>query len=232
MSKEENSISKPSDLAKYIDHTLLKPEAKESDIDKLCEEAARYGFFSVCVNGANVARCAKNLQGSKVKVCSVVGFPLGAMSGRAKALEAGCAVEEGAAEIDMVMNIGALKAGNFDLLEEDMLFVRRVCGGKVLLKVIIETCLLTTEEIILACETAKKVKVDFVKTSTGFSTSGATIEHVALMRKTVGPSLGVKAAGGVRTYADAVAMITAGANRLGTSGGIKIINGEEIKSGY
>jgi deoxyribose-phosphate aldolase len=221
----------PSDLPKYIDHTLLKAEAKPSDIEKLCGEARQYRFFSVCVNSCNVAQCAKLLEGSGVKVCSVVGFPLGAMVTRAKAYETAAAIEDGAREIDMVMNIGAMKTGNFRLVEDDMAAIRKACSGGVLLKVIIETCLLTTEEIVKACEIAKNTGLDFVKTSTGFSTAGATPEHVALMRKTVGPVMGVKAAGGVRTFADAVGMINAGATRLGTSGGVSIIKGQTIK-GY
>jgi len=221
----------PSDLPKYIDHTLLKADAKFEDIEKLCNEAKQYHFFSVCVNGANVAQCAKLLQGSGVKVCSVVGFPLGAMASRAKAYETSAAIEDGAREIDMVMNIGAMKNGNLKLVEEDMAAVRKACGSTALLKVIIETCLLTTEEIIKACEIAKNAGLDFVKTSTGFSTAGATPEHVALMRKTVGPVMGVKAAGGVRSFADAVNMINAGATRLGTSGGVNIIKGQTVK-GY
>jgi deoxyribose-phosphate aldolase len=221
----------PSDLSKYIDHTLLKAEAKPADIDKLCNEAKQYHFFSVCVNSVNVVQCAGNLQGTGIKVCSVVGFPLGAMCTRAKAYETSAAIEDGAREIDMVMNIGAMKAGEFKTVEEDMAAIRRACSGGVLLKVIIETCLLTTEEIVKACEIAKNVGLDFVKTSTGFSTAGATPEYVALMRKTVGPVMGVKAAGGVRSFSDAVAMINAGATRLGTSGGISIIKGQTIK-GY
>jgi deoxyribose-phosphate aldolase len=221
----------PSDLPKYIDHTLLKAEAKPADIDKLCNEAKQYHFFSVCINSANVAQCAKILQGTGVKVCSVVGFPLGAMCTRAKAYETSAAIEDGAREIDMVMNIGAMKAGEFKTVEEDMAAIRRACSGGVLLKVIIETCLLKTDEIVKACQIAKDTGLDFVKTSTGFSTAGATPEHVALMRKTVGPVMGVKAAGGVRSFDDAVAMINAGATRLGTSGGVNIIKGQTIK-GY
>jgi deoxyribose-phosphate aldolase len=219
------------DLPKYIDHTLLKAEAKGPDLDKLCNEAKQYHFFSVCVNSVNVLRCAKNLEGTGVKVCSVVGFPLGAMCSRAKAYEASAAIEDGAREIDMVMNIGAMKAGEFKTVEDDMTAIRKACSGGVLLKVIIETCLLTTEEIVKACEIAKNCGLDFVKTSTGFSTAGATPEHVALMRKTVGPIMGVKAAGGVRSFSDAVAMVNAGATRLGTSGGVNIIKGQTIK-GY
>ena len=221
----------PADLPKYIDHTLLKADAKPADIEKLCAEAMQYRFFSVCVNGANVARCAKLLRGSGVKVCSVVGFPLGAMASKSKAYETAAAIEDGAGEIDMVMNIGAMKCGDLKLVEDDMAAIRKACGRAALLKVIIETCLLTTEEIIKACEIAKNAGLDFVKTSTGFSTAGATPEHVALMRKTVGPLMGVKAAGGVRVFADAVNMINAGATRLGTSGGVNIIKGQAVK-GY
>jgi deoxyribose-phosphate aldolase len=221
----------PAELPRYIDHTLLRADAKPVDIDKLCEEAKQYRFFSVCVNSVNVAQCFGNLQGSDVKICSVAGFPLGAMAVRAKAYEAGIAIEDGAQEIDMVMNIGAMKAGNLKFVEEDMSAIRKVCSSGVLLKVIIETCLLTTEEIVKSCEIAKNCGLDFVKTSTGFSTAGATPEHVALMRKTVGPVIGVKAAGGVRSFQDAVNMINAGATRLGTSGGVNIIKGQTIK-GY
>jgi deoxyribose-phosphate aldolase len=221
----------PEDLPKYIDHTLLKAEAKPADIEKLCNEAKQYHFFSVCVNSCYAALSAKFLQGSGVKVCCVVGFALGAMVTRAKAYEAAAAIEDGAREIDMVMNIGAMKAGDFKTLEADMAALRKACSNGVLLKVIIETCLLTSGEIVKACEIAKGCGLDFVKTSTGFSTAGATPEHVALMRQTVGPVMGVKAAGGVRTFADAVGMIKAGATRLGTSGGISIIKGQTIK-GY
>jgi deoxyribose-phosphate aldolase len=232
MASQAASVSlSPAELPKYIDHTLLKADAKPADLEKLCAEAKQYHFFSVCVNSANVAQCAKLLEGSGVKVCSVVGFPLGAMAIRAKAYETSVAIEDGAREIDMVMNIGAMKCGNLKLVEDDMAAIRKACGGTALLKVIIETCLLTTEEIVKACEIAKNTGLDFVKTSTGFSTAGATPEHIALMRKTVGPVMGVKAAGGVRTFADAVNMINAGATRLGTSGGVGIIKGQTIK-GY
>lgn len=230
--EKSNSVLSPSDIARYIDHTLLKPEATGDQIDTLCSEANENKFYSVCVNTTWVSRCAKNLRESGVKVCAVVGFPLGAMSSSAKEFEARHAVEEGAAEIDMVMNIGSLKSRDLNLVEEDIRRVRRACGQGVILKVIIETALLTDEEIVLASEIVKKADADFVKTSTGFSTHGATVEHIALMRRTVGPKFGVKAAGGVRTFDDAVAMINAGATRLGTSGGIKIIKGETIESGY
>ena len=221
----------PAEIAQYIDHTLLKADAKIADMEKLCAEALEYRFCSVCVNGANAALCAKLLANSGVKVCVVAGFPLGAMASSAKAFEAAAAIEDGAREIDMVMNIGALKAGNLKLVEEDMSAVRKACGKTVVLKVILETCLLSIEEIVKACEIAKNAGLDFVKTSTGFSAAGATVEHIALMRKTVGPDMGVKAAGGVRTFADALAMINAGATRLGTSGGVNIIKGDEVK-GY
>jgi deoxyribose-phosphate aldolase len=222
----------PSELAKYIDHTLLKPEAAANEIDKLCSEAKQYGFYSVCVNTTWAERCAKNLAGSDVKVCVVVGFPLGAMSSRSKHFEARHAIEDGANEIDMVMNIGALKSRDLKLVKEDVQWVLRACGQRAKLKVIIETALLTEEEIILACQICKDAGAHFVKTSTGFSTAGATPEHVALMKKTVGDQAEVKAAGGVRTFEDAVKMIRAGATRLGTSGGIKIISGQTIESGY
>ena len=222
----------PMDMAKYIDHTLLKPEATAEQIDKLCDEAREYKFCSVCVNTGRVAQCAKNLRGSGVKVCCVVGFPLGAMSSKAKNLETRHAIEDGANEIDMVINIGALKDRNLKLVEEDIKAVKRACGQRALLKVIIETALLTTEEIVLVSEIVKRSGADYIKTSTGFSTHGAKPEHVALMRRVVGPDIGVKAAGGVRTFEDAVEMIKAGATRLGTSGGVKIVKGETIESGY
>lgn len=228
----DSGILVPADIAGYIDHTLLKADAVSSQIDTLCSEAKEYNFHSVCVNTCWTSRCAKNLRGSGVKVCVVVGFPLGAMSGRSKGFEARHAIEEGADEIDMVMNIGALKERDLKTVEEDIKWVVRACGQRALLKVIIETALLTDEEKVLACEIAKRAGADYVKTSTGFSTGGATVKDVALMRRTVGPKTGVKAAGGVRTFDDAVAMIKAGATRLGTSGGVKIVKGEEITSGY
>ena len=209
-----------------------KPDATAEQIDRLCEEAKEYGFYSVCVNTTWAERCAKNLSGSDVKVCVVVGFPLGAMNSRSKHFEARHAIEDGANEIDMVMNIGALKSRDLKLVKEDVQWVLRACGQRAKLKVIIETALLTEEEIILACEICKDAGAHFVKTSTGFSTAGAKPEHVALMKRTVGEHAEVKAAGGVRTFEDAVAMINAGATRLGTSGGIKIISGQTIESGY
>ena len=210
------------DIAKYIDHTVLAANATQEKIEKLCEEAKQWKFASVCVNTCWTALCAKLLKGSGVNVCTVVGFPLGAMSTKAKAYEAKCAVEDGATEVDMVINIGWLKDHKDDLVENDIREVKKACGDKHL-KVIIEACLLTEEEKVRACRLSVKAGADFVKTSTGFSTGGATAEDVALMRKTVGPDMGVKAAGGIRTFEDAKKMIEAGANRLGCSAGIAIV---------
>ena len=209
-------------IASYIDHTVLAANATEDKIKKLCEEAKQWHFASVCVNTCWTSFCAEMLKGTGVNVCTVVGFPLGAMSTKAKAYEAKCAVKDGATEIDMVINIGWLKDKKDDLVEADIKAVKQACGDKHL-KVIIETCLLTEEEKVRACELSVKAGADFVKTSTGFSTAGATAEDVALMRKTVGPNVGVKAAGGIRTYEDAVKMIQAGANRLGCSAGVAIV---------
>jgi deoxyribose-phosphate aldolase len=220
------------ELAQYIDHTLLKPDAPLEAFDTLCEEAIEYSFKSVCVNSSRVPYVTRKLQGSNVLVCSVVGFPLGAMDKRAKAFETRRAIEEGAKEIDMVINVGALKSGDLKTVEEDIRTVRRATRRNTILKVIIETCLISDQEKVLACEIAKKAEADFVKTSTGFSTSGATIEDVALMRRTVGPKMGVKASGGVRDYATAMAMIAAGATRLGTSSGVAIVTGTQSKSNY
>ena len=222
----------PTDIAQYIDHTLLKPEATAEEIDKLCDEAKKHKFYSVCVNTSRVARCARNLQGSAVKVCAVVGFPLGAMSGRAKNFETRHAIEDGAKEIDMVINVGALKSKDFKAVEEDIKWVKRACTRNVILKVIIETALLADDEKVLVCQIAKNAGANFVKTSTGFSHHGATVKDVRLMRRTVGPKLGVKAAGGVRSFDDAVEMIKAGATRLGTSAGVKIVGGEATDGGY
>lgn len=213
------------ELAKYIDHTLLKPQATSAQIVKLCEEAKEFGFASVCVNSCYAALAAKELDGTDVAVCCVVGFPLGACTSDAKAFEADNAAANGAQEIDMVINVGAAKEGNWAYVEDDIAHVVGTIDGRAKLKVIIETCLLTDEEKVKACECAVRAGADFVKTSTGFSTGGATAADVALMRKTVGPDIGVKAAGGVRTYADAVAMIEAGATRLGASAGIAIVAG-------
>jgi deoxyribose-phosphate aldolase len=210
------------DIAKYIDHTVLAANATQEKIEKLCEEAKQWKFASVCVNTCWTKLCAEKLRGTGVNVCVVVGFPLGAMCTKAKAYEAKCAVEDGATEVDMVINIGWLKDRKDDLVENDIREVKKACGDKHL-KVIIEACLLTEEEKVRACELSVKAGADFVKTSTGFSTGGATAEDVALMRKTVGPDTGVKAAGGIRTFEDAKKMIEAGANRLGCSAGIAIV---------
>lgn len=207
---------------KLIDHTILKPDASIEAIKKICQEAKEYDFMSVCVNPAYISLCKEELKGSDVKVCTVIGFPLGATLPQVKALETREAVMEGADEIDMVINVTMLKAKNDDYVYQEIEKVRRSCVGKVL-KVIIETCLLTDEEKVRACLLAKKAGADFVKTSTGFSTGGATVHDVALMRKTVGEDMGVKASGGVRTHEDLLAMIEAGANRIGTSAGPKII---------
>lgn len=220
------------ELAKYIDHTLLKPESTQAQVDKLCDEAIQYKFYSVCVNSTWVARCARRLRGTGVKVAAVVGFPLGAMDSRAKGLETRNAVENGASEIDMVINVGALRSGDLKTVEEDIRAVLRACRQTTVLKVIIECALLTDAEKVLACQIAKKAGAHFVKTSTGFASSGATVQDVALMRRTVGPELGVKAAGGIRSTEDALAMIQAGANRLGTSAGIAIVTGTKSSSKY
>jgi deoxyribose-phosphate aldolase len=228
-----NSELTPAQLAKTIDHTLLKPEATPTQIEKLCAEAKQFHFASVCVNAGNVPQCAELLKGTDVKVCSVVGFPLGATLSTVKAFETEQAIAAGATEIDMVLNIGALKAGNHKLVREDIkAVVTAAHAHQVIVKVIFETCLLTDDEKVKACNLCKEAGADFVKTSTGFNTAGATLEDVALMRKTVGPNMGVKAAGGVRTRDDVLAMIKAGATRIGTSGGVKIMEGSEIKSGY
>lgn len=206
---------------KLFDHTILKADATKAAVTKICEEAREYGFCSVCVNSFYTAFAAGKLQNSGVKVCTVVGFPLGQMSTKAKALEAELALQDGAEEIDMVLNVGALKDKDYDTVLADIQAVKAVCG-QALLKVIIETCLLTDEEKVKACELAKQAGADFVKTSTGFSTGGATPEDVALMRKTVGNAMGVKASGGIRDEETAQKMIEAGASRLGTSATVSI----------
>jgi deoxyribose-phosphate aldolase len=221
-----------SDLPKYIDHTLLKPEATEEQVNTLCDEASKHHFYSVCVNSSWVEHCARRLGGTGVRVCAVVGFPLGAMDARAKGFEARTAIANGAGEIDMVINVGALKAKDYKTVREDMLSVRRACRAGIVLKVIIETCLLTDEEKVLVCQIAKDIGADFVKTSTGFNKSGATVADIVLMRRTVGPKMGVKASGGVRSYEDAVQMIGAGATRLGTSSGVLIISGQKSTASY
>lgn len=209
-------------LNKYIDHTILKADAPKSKVDQVLAEAKQYDFMSVCINPVWVSYAVGELRGSDVKVCTVIGFPLGANTSSIKAFEAEKAIIDGASEIDMVINIGAAKDGDWDLVQADIAAVNAVKGNH-LLKVIIETCLLTDDEKVKACEAAVSAGADFVKTSTGFSTGGATVEDVALMRQTVGPDIGVKASGGVRSFEDAEAMIAAGATRLGTSNGVQIM---------
>lgn len=207
---------------KLFDHTILKADATRKDVKRVCDEAMAYSFCSVCVNSYYVPYVANLLHGSDVKICSVVGFPLGAMSTRAKALEAKIAVMDGADEIDMVINVGALKDRDYSVVLEDIKAVKEACGENVL-KVIIETCLLTDDEKVKACELAKEAGADFVKTSTGFSTAGAKVEDVRLMRETVGPDMGVKASGGIHDKEFAKELVDAGANRLGTSATIDIV---------
>ncbi|KKC16852.1 MULTISPECIES: deoxyribose-phosphate aldolase [Streptococcus] len=218
-------------INKYIDHTLLKADSVQSQFDQLIDEAKTYDFASVCVNSCWVAYAAEALKDSDVKVCTVVGFPLGATTSATKAFETKDAIANGADEIDMVINIGLLKQGDDQAVEDDMRAVVEASGDK-LVKVIIEACLLTDEEKVRACQLAVKAGVDFVKTSTGFSTGGATISDVKLMRQTVGPDIGVKAAGGARSLEDAMAFIEAGATRIGTSAGVTIMKGEVANGGY
>jgi deoxyribose-phosphate aldolase len=210
-------------LVQMIDHTLLKPDATEEQIKKLCWEAVDYCFASVCVNSHYIPHAVYALMESSVKVCSVVGFPLGASSTSVKVKETEVAVKTGAQEIDTVINIGALKSGRIDFVKNDIQEVKAAAGEKALVKVIIETCLLTDEEKVIACLLSKMAGADFVKTSTGFSTDGARIEDVRLMRMVVGSSMGVKASGGIKSYETAVEMIEAGANRIGTSSGVAIV---------
>ena len=208
---------------KLIDHTLLKQDAQPEQIVKLCDEAKQFDFMSVCVNPAYVPLAAKCLEDSDVKVCTVIGFPLGMNLTKTKVEEAVLAVKQGADEVDMVINVGMLKAGHDDYVREEIREIKQAVGHNIILKVIIETCLLNNDEIVRACKAAKEAGADFVKTSTGFSTGGATVEAVKLMRETVGREMGVKASGGVRTHEDLIAMVEAGANRIGTSSGAKII---------
>lgn len=218
-------------LNKYIDHTLLKQDATKDQILAIIEQAKQYDFASVCVNPTWVALAAKELDGTDVKVCTVIGFPLGASTSAVKAFETKDAIANGADEIDMVINVGALKAGDDALVEEDIRAVVEASGDK-LVKVIIETCLLTDEEKVRACQLSQKAGADFVKTSTGFSTGGATVPDVALMRQTVGPDMGVKASGGARSLEDALAFIEAGATRIGASSGVAIMEGQKADGGY
>ena len=216
---------------RYIDHTLLKPESTQEQIDHLLSEAVEYQFASVCVNPTWVAHCSKTLAGTGVKVCTVVGFPLGANTSSVKAFETKDAIANGADEIDMVINVGQLKSGQYEVVEADIRAVVEASQDK-LVKVIIETCLLTNDEKVKACQLAVSAGADFVKTSTGFSAAGATVEDIVLMRETVGPNIGVKAAGGARSYEDAEAFIEAGATRIGTSSGVAIVSGETVTEGY
>ncbi|MBO4110916.1 deoxyribose-phosphate aldolase [Streptococcus suis] len=218
-------------LNKYIDHTILKPETTQEQVEKILAEAKEYDFASVCVNPTWVALAAESLKDSDVKVCTVIGFPLGANTPAVKAFETKDAISNGADEIDMVINIGALKTGNYDLVLEDIKAVVAASGDK-LVKVIIEACLLTDDEKVKACQLSQEAGADYVKTSTGFSTGGATVADVVLMRKTVGPDMGVKASGGARSYEDAIAFIEAGASRIGASSGVAIMNGAQADGDY
>lgn len=220
------------ELARMIDHTLLKPDATQEMIDKLCEEAKEYQFASVCVNPYWVKRSFEHLGATNVKVCTVIGFPLGATTKEVKAYETAKTIEDGATEVDMVINNGALKSKQYDVVEEDIRAVVEAAKGKALVKVILETGLLTDEEKVKACELSKKAGADFVKTSTGFGHGGATYEDIKLMRETVGPEMGVKASGGVRDFEGAMQLIEAGATRIGASSGIAILNGLTVDTDY
>ncbi|WFD11664.1 deoxyribose-phosphate aldolase [Tepidibacter hydrothermalis] len=221
------------ELAKYIDHTVLKAQTTEDAVKKVCEEAKEYGFFSVCINPSYIEFAKEQLKGSDVKVCTVIGFPLGANTSEVKAFETIDAIKKGADEVDMVINIGALKDKKYDYVQNDIKAVVDAADGKALVKVIIETCYLTDEEKKIVCELAKKAGTDYVKTSTGFGTGGSTPEDIKLMRETVGENIGVKASGGVRSTSDAEAVINAGASRIGASASISIVTGnKDSNSGY
>ncbi len=222
-----NGGRNPADMAKYIDHTCLKPEASLEDIHRLCEEAKRLHTASVCVNPAYIQYVAQQLEGSGVTPCCVIAFPFGASTPETKAFEAADATTKGAKEIDMVVNLGAIKSGDWMLVKRDIEGVVNSVKGRATVKVIIEACLLTDEEKVKVCTVAKLAGAHFVKTSTGYSTGGATVEDVRLMREAVDPEMGVKASGGIRTYDDAVAMLDAGANRIGASATVKIVSGEK-----
>lgn len=225
------SVNIAHDLAQMIDHTLLKPDATQAQIAQLCYEAKKHGFAAVCVNPTNVKLCAELLKGSPVKVCTVVGFPLGASPPEVKAYESQQAINDGATEVDMVINIGALKSKDYALVERDIATVARTCHNNgAVLKVIIEAALLTDEEKVKACALAKAAGADYVKTSTGFGPGGATVEDVALMRQVVGPAMGVKAAGGIRSFEDARQMVQAGATRIGASAGVRILREAQATS--
>jgi deoxyribose-phosphate aldolase len=217
----------PADLSKYIDHTVLHADTTRETIKRFCSEAMEYDFVSVCINPTHIRYAVELLKGSNVKVCTVIGFPLGANTPEVKAFETGNAIANGAQEVDMVINIGAVKDGDYDLVARDIKAVIDAAAGKALVKVIIETCLLTNEEKVKVCSIAKEMGSDFVKTSTGFSKGGATIEDVALMKKVVGSEMGVKASTGIRTTEMVVQLFNAGAARFGTSSGIKIVTGSK-----
>lgn len=219
-------------LAGIIDHTILKAEATEAEVVKLCSEAKEYGFASVCVNPSMVALAANELKGTEVKVCTVIGFPLGATTTEVKAFETEDTIKKGATEVDMVINVGKLKEGNLEYVKNDIKAVVDAAKGKALTKVIIETCLLNDDEKVAVCKLAKEVGADFVKTSTGFSTGGATAHDIKLMRETVGAEMGVKASGGVRSREDALTMVENGATRIGASASIAICKGEKSDSNY
>ena len=220
-----------SDLAQFIDHTLLKPDATRAQIETLCAEAAEHNFATVCVNGSRVELAYSLLEDCDVQVAAVVGFPLGAMEADVKRYETEAAIDAGASEIDMVMNVGRFKDGDHDFIVREIRDVVEAADDRVV-KVILETCLLSDDEIVQACKLAVQAQAHFVKTSTGFGSAGATLEHVKLMRETVGQFAGVKAAGGIRNAADARAIIEAGATRLGTSGGVAIVSGADNSNGY
>lgn len=226
------TITNPKDIAKYIDHTILKAAATLDDIEKLCREAAEYKFASVCITPYYVTYAKKFLKGTGVKVCTVIGFPLGATTKESKAAEAIKAVADGADEVDMVLNVGAMKSKNYKYVEDDIRMVVESMPGGICVKVILETCYLTKDEIKLASELSVKAGANFVKTSTGFGTGGATVEDVKIMKSVVGDKLEVKASGAVRDFETAKAMIEAGATRLGTSSGVAIVSGTKSTSGY
>ncbi|MHB8062524.1 MAG: deoxyribose-phosphate aldolase [Ruminiclostridium sp.] len=213
-------------LAGLIDHTALKPETTKEQIKKLCSEAIEYGFASVCVNPGYVELCSELLKNSTIKVCTVIGFPLGATTTATKVAEASEAIENGATEVDMVINVGAIKSGDFEFVKKDIGAIVQAAKGKALVKVILETCLLTEEEKIMSCKICKEMGANYVKTSTGFSTGGATVNDIKLMRAIVKPDLGVKASGGIRDYETAKAMVDAGASRIGASASVAIANKE------
>ncbi|WP_405054282.1 deoxyribose-phosphate aldolase [Telmatospirillum sp.] len=217
-------MTEPGGLARVIDHTILRPDAGRADVIRFCDEAKLHHFCSVCVNPVNIPTVARALAGSGVRTCSVIGFPFGAIPTAVKAAEASWVVEAGADEVDMVIALGALKDGDLPAVRKDITDVKRACG-KAILKVILETCLLTEDEKIAACRLSQEAGADFVKTSTGYSKAGATVEDIALMRRIVGDAMGVKASGGIRTRADAIRMLEAGASRIGASASIAIIGG-------